>query len=143
MNITRYQIILALLFFSLSAGCNKEPKYIPGMSVQGYRASISKILFSPIAFDGATVAVEGIVKDINEDSSETENGVITYFKLADLNGNYVNVNMPGSWDIVDDDYMIVGGVYRKNSNEIEASQFEKIVLEDKNKTEEIEKRDEW
>ena len=29
--------------------------------MQGFRASISKILFSPIAFDGATVAVEGIV----------------------------------------------------------------------------------
>ena len=143
MNSIKSPLIMALLLFSLSAGCNKEPEYIPGMSVQGYRAPISKILFSPIAFDGATVAVEGIVNDVNEDNSQSGDGVVTYFKLSDLNGNYVNVNMPGSWDIVDDDYMIVGGIYRKNSNEIEASEFEKIILQDKNKTEEIEKRDEW
>jgi hypothetical protein len=53
--------------------------------------------------------------------------------------------MPGSWEIADDDYLIVGGIYRKNGNILEAGQFEKIVLEgdDKDKDEEIQKRDNW
>jgi hypothetical protein len=39
--------------------------------------------------------------------------------------------------------MGVGGIYRKNGNVIEADEFEKIVLQDKNKNEQIEKRDTW
>lgn len=139
----KIKILVLLVFLTVSAACNKKPEYIPGSSVQGYRAPISKILFSPIAYDGATVAVEGIVTDVEAQKSGSDEEIVTYFRLSDLNGNYININMPGSWDIVDEDYMIVGGIYRKNSNEIEAEQFEKIILEDKNKDKEIEKRDEW
>lgn len=135
-------LLIAAILFSALAGCNKKPDYIPGSSVQGFRASISKILFSPIAFDGATVAVEGIVAGVVEENAGSEE-VITNFKLSDLNGNFVNVEMPGSWEIADDDYMVVGGIYRKNGNVIEADEFEKIVLQDKNKNEQIEKRDNW
>jgi len=126
------------------AACNKKPEYVPGSSVQGFRAAISKILFSPIAFDGATVAVEGIVAQVKEVNPEQED-VSTEFKLVDLNGNFINVDMPGSWEIADDDYIIVGGIYRKNGNILEADQFEKIVLEgdDKDQGEEIKKRDNW
>ncbi len=131
------------MVLTVSSGCNKEPEYLPGSSVQGFRAPISKILFSPIAFDGATVAVEGIVTGVDVQGEGSDGEKVTYFRLSDLNGNYINVNMPGSWDIADDEYMIVGGVYKKNSNEIEAEQFEKIILQDKNKDKEIEKRDEW
>ena len=138
----RIHLIAAVLFFALAAGCNKEPEYLPGMSVQGFRASISKILFSPIAFDGATVAVEGIVAAVSEVNPDRED-VMTTFKLVDLNGNFLNVEMAGSWDIADDDYIIVGGIYRKNGNILEAAQFEKIVLEEDDKDKEIEKRDNW
>lgn len=137
-------LIAAVMLFALAAGCNKEPEYVPGMSVQGFRASISKILFSPIAFDGATVAVEGIAASVSEVDPEQEDAM-TNFRLVDLNGNYINVEMPGSWEIADDDYLFVGGIYRKNGNILEAGQFEKIVLEgdDEDQEEEIQKRDNW
>lgn len=140
----RMPLIAAVMLFTLAAGCNKEPEYVPGMSVQGFRASISKILFSPIAFDGATVAVEGIAAGVSEVDPEQEDAVTT-FRLVDLNGNYINVEMPGSWEIADDDYLFVGGIYRKNGNIIEAGQFELIELEgdDEDQEEEIQKRDNW
>jgi hypothetical protein len=138
------RLIAAVLFSLIAAGCNKEPEYVPGSSIQGFRAAISKILFSPIAFDGATVAVEGIAAQVKEVNPEQED-VSTEFKIVDLNGNYINVDMPGSWEIADDDYIIVGGIYRKNGNILEAEQFEKIVLEgdDEKQDEEIQKRDDW
>ena len=137
-------MIAAVLFLALAAGCNKKPEYVPGMSVQGFRASISKILFSPIAFDGATVAVEGIVGAVSEVNPDRED-VMTNFRLVDLDGNFINVEMPGSWEIAEDDYIIVGGIYRKNGNILAAEQFEKIVLEgdDKDQDKEIQKRDNW
>ena len=135
-------LLIAAILFSTLAACNKKPEYIPGSSVQGYRATISKILFSPVAFDGATVAVEGTVSDVKRNDGGSKD-VITNFKLVDLDGNFINIEMPGSWEIADKDYIVVGGVYRKNSNLIEADAFEKIVLQDKNKNEEIKKRDNW
>jgi hypothetical protein len=132
------------MLFALAAGCNKEPEYVPGMTVQGFRASISKILFSPIAFDGATVAVEGIAASVSEVDPEQEDAM-TNFRLVDLNGNFINVEMPGSWEIADNDYIIVGGIYRKNGNIIEAAQFELVELEgdDEDQDKEIQKRDNW
>lgn len=137
-------LIAAVLLFAIAAGCNKKPEYVPGMSVQGFRASISKILFSPIAFDGATVAVEGIAAAVSEADPEEEDAVTT-FRLVDLNGNYINVEMPGVWEIADNDYLIVGGIYRMNGNMLEADQFELVELEgdDKDQNEEIQKRDNW
>jgi hypothetical protein len=137
-------LIAAVMLFALAAGCNKEPEYVPGMTVQGFRASISKILFSPIAFDGATVAVEGIAASVTEVNPEREDAETT-FRLVDLNGNFINVEMPGSWEIADNDYIIVGGIYRKNGNIIEAAQFELVELEgdDEDQDKEIQKRDNW
>jgi len=137
-------LITAVMLFALAAGCNKEPEYVPGMSVQGFRASISKILFSPIAFDGATVAVEGIAASVSEINPEQEDAETT-FRLVDLNGNFINVEMPGSWEIADNDYLIVGGIYRKNGNILEAAQFELVELEgdDEDQDKEIKKRDNW
>lgn len=126
----------------LAAGCNKKPEYIPGSSVQGYRAPIYRILFSPIAFDGRLVAVEGIVSGIEIDAEHPE-GPTTFFRLMDLKGNYIDVEMPGTWDIEDSDYIVVGGIYRKNGSYIEAEQYERIVLEQDKKDEEIKKRNEW
>ena len=140
----RLPLIAAVMLFALAAGCNKEPEYVPGMTVQGFRASISKILFSPIAFDGATVAVEGIAASVTEVDPEQEDAETT-FRLVDLNGNFINVEMPGSWEIADNDYIIVGGIYRKNGNIIEAAQFELVELEgdDEDQDKEIQKRDNW
>ena len=144
MRLYKTYLIAAVLVSLAVAACNKKPEYVPGSSVQGFRAAISKILFSPIAFDGATVAVEGIVAQVREVNPEQKD-VSTEFKLVDLNGNFINVDMPGSWEIADNDYIVVGGIYRKNGNILEAEQFEKIVLEgnDKEQGEEIKKRDNW
>ena len=135
-------LVFLFLLMILAAGCNKKPEYIPGSSVQGYRAPIYKILFSPIAFDGRLVAVEGIVSGLEVDMEHPE-GPTTFFRLMDLKGNYIEVEMPGTWDIEDNDYIVVGGIYRKNGSFIEAEQYERIVLEQDKKDEEIKKRDDW
>ncbi len=135
-------LLFLFLLMILSAGCNKKPEYIPGSSVQGYRAPIYKILFSPIAFDGRLVAVEGIVSGLEVDMEHPE-GPTTFFRLMDLKGNYIEVEMPGTWDIQDNDYIVVGGIYRKNGSYIESEQYERIVLEQDKKDEEIKKRDDW
>ena len=144
MNLYKTSLFAAILVSLAAVACNKKPEYIPGSSVQGFRASISKILFSPIAFDGATVAVEGIVAQVEKVNPKQKN-VSTEFKLVDLNGNYINVDMPGTWEIADNDYIVVGGIYRRNGNTIEAEQYEKIELQgnDKEQNEEIKKRDNW
>jgi hypothetical protein len=147
-----------LLFFLLAAGCNKEPEYLPGQSVQGIRAPISKVLFSPIAFDGAVLKIEGYIvglivegqldgedapseaPGLNEDDSED---LTTLFKLMDTKGNYINIILPGTWEIYDDDYVIVGGTYRNNGNELEAHQFDVVEFEEDEREEEIQKRDDW
>jgi len=138
-----FALIAVISMFVFTAACNKKPEYIPGSSVQGFRAPISKILFSPVAFDGATVAVEGIVTDVSTESEQPGEDMVTNFKISDLNGNYINVYMADTWEISENDYMIVGGIYRKNGNVIEAEEMEKIVLQKENRKEEIEKRDDW
>lgn len=147
-----------LCFLIITAGCNKKPKYIPGQTVQGIRAPISKVLFSPIAFDGAMLKLEGYIVGLivegqieDEDASSEAPGLsedepeelTTLFKLIDTKGNYVNVILPGTWEIYDDDYVVVGGTYRKNGNELEAREFEVVEFEEDKKEKEIQKRDEW
>ena len=83
-KIERTYIIIPLLLLLLLAGCNKDPDYIAGLGIQGYRAPISKILFSPLAYDGATLAIEGFARDFAEepvDGSDTSEDVTTTFKL--------------------------------------------------------------
>lgn len=148
-KIGRTYIIIPLLLLLLLAGCNKDPDYIAGLGIQGYRAPISKILFSPLAYDGATLAIEGFARDFAEepvDGSDTSEDVTTTFKLTDLKGNYIIILLPGQWEIVENDYLIVGGIYRKNGNELKAQQFEIVDFEkkdEKGRDKEIERRDEW
>ena len=169
-------VFLVLLFFFFLTGCNKKPEYLPGSSVQGIRAPIAKVLFSPIAYDGAVLKLEGIITELTieknygeEDSTDEdsrdedtpdapddasadvdgydesveEDDITTLFKLRDLQGNYINIILPGSWDIYEDEYIIVGGTYRKNENELEARQFEMMVFDKEDEQKEIQKRDEW
>lgn len=142
-------VSLILLVF-VFAGCgDKEPEYIPGQGIQGIREPIFRILLSPVAYDGAIVVIEGVVRDYSEQQGTTfttTDEVETKFKLYDTKGNYINIVMPGSWEVADNDYLIVGGMYRKNPNEIEAKQFEKVQfkdLDDREIEKEIEKRDDW
>jgi hypothetical protein len=118
---------LILFIFSLTA-CGGE-KEMPALQISGIRTTIRRILISPLAFDGANVALEGIAHDIKEE--KTDEGLpIIVFKLTDLGGNFINISMPSSWVVMEDDYMVVGGIYRRTKNEIEAQHIEVIVLED-------------
>jgi hypothetical protein len=122
---------LILLALSITA-CGGEKK-IPAPQIAGIRTTIERILINQLAFDSAQVAVEGTAHDISE--AKTDQGVpIVLFKLTDRAGNYIDVSIPTSWVVKEDDYMVVGGIYRRSKNEIEARQMEVIVLEeDKNK----------
>jgi len=142
-------IIMPMLMVFVFVGCNKEPEYIPGAGIQGIREPIFRILLSPVAYDGAIVVVEGVVRDYSEqkeDGAEGDDDIEATFKLFDTRGGSINIRMPGKWEIEDNEYLIVGGIYRKNPNEIDAQQFEKVDFEDKNEKDidkEIEKRDDW
>jgi hypothetical protein len=120
---------LLLIFSITSCGGEKE---IPAPQISGIRTTIERILISPLAFDSAQVAVEGIAHDINE--AKTGEDVPTIiFKLTDRAGNFINVSIPSSWVVMEDDYMVVGGIFRRSKNEIEAQQLEVIVLEEDKK----------
>ncbi len=112
-------------------GCSKKENEVPGAHIPGIRAPISKILISPLAFDGAMVAVEGIAHDVKQETSGEGDKTSTTFKLSDLQGNYLNVSIPGKRKIFEDDLLVVGGTYRRAKNEIEAQQVEIVVLEKK------------
>lgn len=119
-----------MLVFSIAA-CGGE-KEIPAPQVMGIRTTVERILINQLAFDSAQVAVEGIAHDISE--AKTDEGVpITIFKLTDRAGNYIDVSMPTSWVVEEDDYVVVGGTYRRLENQIEAQQLEVIVLDEDKK----------
>jgi hypothetical protein len=124
-----YELFLVLTI--ILVGCGPKETPIPGPNVAGIRAPINKILLSPLAFDGAIVAVEGLAHDVKQETSNGQGQSSTLFKLSDLQGNYINVSIPGTWEILENDYLVVGGIYRRTENKIEAQQIEKIVLEKK------------
>lgn len=124
---TLFLVVLVILII----GCGKKENEIPAAHIPGIRAPITKILISPLAFDGAIVAVEGIAHDVKQEKSDGQDKTSTIFKLSDLQGNYINVSTPGKREIFEYDYLVVGGIYRRAQNLIEAQQIEIIVLEEK------------
>jgi hypothetical protein len=121
-------IILTIVLF-IACGGGKE-KEIPGMNIAGIRTTISRILISPLAFDSAIVVVEGLAHDVKKETVNGGKAEKTFFKLADLRGNFINVSILGKWEIVENDHLIVGGIYRRARNEVEAEQVEKMKLEE-------------
>jgi hypothetical protein len=121
----------SLLLIALITACGGK-KEIPAPQILGIRTTIERILINQLAFDSAQVAVEGVARDISE--AKTDEGVpIVVFKLTDRTGNFIDVSIPTSWVVKEDDYMVVGGIYRRSKNEIEAQQMEVIVLEEDKK----------
>lgn len=109
-------------------GCAKET--IPvGAGIVGIRASINKILVFPLAFDGAIVVVEGIATEVSIGQMQDEQ-TITKFKLANFSGTYINVVFDGSQEITDFNYVVVGGTYDRQKNEIAGKAFEAISSEE-------------
>ena len=129
-NLPLCALVLVVLVI-LIIGCAKKENEIPAAHIPGIRAPITKILISPLAFDGAIVAVEGIAHDVMQEKSDGKDKTSTIFKLSDLQGNYINVSTPGKREIFEYDYLVVGGIYRRAENLIEAQQIEIVVLEEK------------
>lgn len=118
--------LAALLVLALALpACGRKSPPVVGAGIAGIRASISKILFSPLAHDGAQLAVEGIALGVAVTDSH-DDGPVTTFKLSDLRGSYINVRIIGRPEIEDHNYVVVGGMYRRKTNEIEAGQYEVI-----------------
>ncbi len=125
-----YLSVLVIVFLFTHSGCgNKNKEEELAANVPGIRTYIGRILISPLAFDGAIVAVKGIAHDVQEISDGGQKATTT-FKLSDPNGNFINVSIQGRQDIIENDLLVVGGTYRRERNEIEAVQFEKIELEE-------------
>jgi hypothetical protein len=74
--------------------------------------------------------VEGLAHDVKKETVNGGKTEKTFFKLADLRGNFINVSILGKWEIVENDHLIVGGIYRRARNEVEAEQVEKMKLEE-------------
>ena len=113
--------------------CNKQWQD-PNTSVPYTHTTIREILIAPIGYDSAGVSVEGMVWDLDydllvEDEKETP---FTSFKIADSDGNYLNVFAEGNYPLTDGDQVKVIGVYRreliteyrKYINEIDANSIE-------------------
>jgi len=98
---------------------------------------ITTILINPVIYDSAGVIVEGRVWDLVfntlEKGDKDKGSPYTNFKLADKDGNFVNVFALGHLPITEGDVVRVVGIYRRELstenyrflNEIEAKQVEK------------------
>ena len=124
------------LFIFISAvliSCNKEWQD-PNTAVPYTHTTIREILIAPIGYDSAGVSVEGMVWDLNYDLLVENEKEIPYttFKIADSDGNYVNVFAEGNYPLIDGDQVKVIGVYRRELitesrnyvNEIDANSIE-------------------
>lgn len=94
--------------------CNKKWQD-PNTAVPYTHTTIREILIAPIGYDSAGVEVEGMVWDLNYDLLVENEIEIPYtsFKIADPDGNYVNVFAEGNFPLIDGDQVNVVGVYRR------------------------------
>jgi hypothetical protein len=130
----KYFVSLILFFFFL--GCAGEWQN-PNTTTPAKKIDITSILINPIAYDSAGVIVEGTVWDLVfntlEKNDKDKGSPYTNFRLADKDGNFVNVRALGHLPIAEGDIVKVVGIYRMNIstenykflNEIEAKRVEK------------------
>ncbi len=126
-------IIFFLAIASAFFGCAHEWQN-PNTSLPAKEVDITSILTNPIAYDSAGVIVEGKVWDLRLDTVSEGDVQIPYtgFKLADEDGNFVNVFALGDIPVAEGDLVKVLGVYRREYrtegykfiNEIEAKSVE-------------------
>lgn len=106
----------------------------PNTAVPYAHTTIREILIAPIGYDSAGVSVEGMVWDLEYDLLVEDEKEIPYtsFKIADSDGNYLNVFAEGNYPLIDGDQVKVIGVYRRQLiteyrnyiNEIDANSIE-------------------
>lgn len=131
MGKTAFLLILSFIYIA-ALGCTREWKN-PDTSLPAKELKIESLIINPIAYDSAGVVVEGKVWDLRFDKLEQKTEFpYTSFKLADKDGNYVNVFASGHLPISEGDIVEVTGIYRRElqlesykfDNEIEAENVE-------------------
>ncbi len=131
---TRILYCFVLIFIpAILISCHKQWQD-PNTAVPYTHTTIREILIAPIGYDAAGVAVEGMVWDLKYDLLVEDEKEIPYtsFKIADSDGNYVNVFAEGNYPLIDGDQVKVIGVYRRQLttdyrnyiNEIDANSIE-------------------
>lgn len=132
----RYGLILIILIFTpLLNSCQKEWQD-PNVSIPSKEMTITNILVTPTMYDGAGVKIEGKVWDLLKEENKNGKGDLEYsnFKLADKDGNYINVRSKSDLPPVAEGEIIkVVGIYRlkldpktnKVNSQIEAYRIEK------------------
>ncbi len=123
------------ILFIVLLGCAGEWQN-PNTTPPAKKMDIASILINPIIYDSTGVIVEGRVWDLvfntlgkNDKDKESP---YTNFKLADKDGNFVNVFALGHLPIAEGDIVKVVGIYRRELNtenykflnEIEAKRVE-------------------
>ena len=103
-------IILSTVFF---AGCIGQWQN-PAVSIPAQELKIRELLIMPTIYDSAGVILEGKVWDLSfEGDTDKPDGVYTIFKLADKDGNYVNVKSPGMTTLLEEGVKVkVIGLHR-------------------------------
>ncbi|MGI9534051.1 MAG: hypothetical protein ACR2NW_03800 [Thermodesulfobacteriota bacterium] len=122
-NVTKLLIICSLLAI---IGCQKKEPPSPAFNIRGIKTSIAKIQISPLAFDGAQVVVLGFVKEIKNSESQHEKNLLI---LTDDYGNSINVESEEVLDFEENDILVVGGKYRKNSNLIISDEIVNVIID--------------
>ncbi|NIV43142.1 MAG: hypothetical protein GWN11_03540 [Candidatus Dadabacteria bacterium] len=108
--ITLPVLIIAISFL---AGCSGKWQN-PNDSVAAQELKIRNLLITPTIYDHAGVILEGKVWDLDfiEDPENADN-VYSMFKLADKDGNYVNVTSEGMTTLLQEGERIkVIGIHR-------------------------------
>ena len=136
--------VFILLLFVIS--CNRT-WLGPNTTLPAAKVSIASLISVPNVYDGAGVAVKGMVWDIVNDelvylldSGHVEILNYSVFKLSDRNGNFVNIYTENIKDVKEGDIVGVVGIYRRDfvaerrnyTNEIEAKNI-KILKSSKTK----------
>ncbi len=123
-----YSIIL-LAFL----GCAREWQN-PNTSLPSREVNITNILINPTFYDSSGVKVEGKIWDLVFDTfkEKDKESPYTNFKLADKDGNFVNVFALGHLPLAEGGFVKVVGIYRRElstdsykfNNAIEAKRVE-------------------
>ena len=113
----KYLFITFLLVF---LGCNQTKNEPKPFNVPGIKTTITDIQISPLAYDGAIVAVIGNVIKILDNK----------FIIADAKGNTIWVLSKDNSNIDVKEHLLVNGIYRKQDNIIETDQIIKIIVDD-------------
>ena len=115
-----------LLILTISYSCS-EKKEIEPFNVPGIKTTASRILISPLAFDGAVVAITGNIKDILiTDDNSSPNQLI----LTDEYNTDINVEFKDDFDGLPDEFILVSGKFVKELNKITDAKLYRIIIED-------------